>query len=158
MIALLNPIWSISSNHHRSRNENPTPPQAFGVLNVPFVYRYTFVRYPGRKANTLSVNRTCVLTTKSTTRANLYNIIKIISSKIARESPTAECEGAAPPDAREHEWRRLVGSIRRRVQRHGSSTERPDVPAHQRKNSLTQVAGGCPGVDGCAGRLPLQLA
>lgn len=74
--------------------------------------------------------------------------------KIARENLTIE----EPPEGgkEQHEWRKLVGSIRRRVQRHASTSgtavqqepaktlqqqrsEQTTSPTLQRKNSLTQA-------------------
>lgn len=74
----------------------------------------------------------------------MFNIVKIFTdktAKIARENLTIE--GA---DGQPHEWRKLVGSIRRRVQRHasniqqepGTSKAQTPSPTFARKNSLTQ--------------------
>lgn len=75
----------------------------------------------------------------------MFNIVKIFSGKnlkIARENLTID-----EPEGQQHEWRRLVGSIRRRVQRHGTNTShepgtsskaQTPSPTLPRKNSLTQ--------------------
>lgn len=77
--------------------------------------------------------------------------MKIFSTKnlkIARESLNIDSEKSSPSDGQQqHEWRKLVGSIRRRVQRHASSSSSTDQssstqalasPTQSRKNSLTQ--------------------
>lgn len=77
----------------------------------------------------------------------MFNIVKIFTSKpvkIARESLTIE-ESPPAPEGR-HQLTRFVGSIRRRVQRHASSSGTADQPSSgqaageslSRKNSLTQ--------------------
>lgn len=68
--------------------------------------------------------------------------MKIFSSKnlkIAREGLNIDGERTSPQEG--HEWRRLVGSIRKRVQRHASSSESSQPaasPTPSRKNSLTK--------------------
>lgn len=73
----------------------------------------------------------------------MFNTVKLFYSKnikIARENLTID-----EPEGQQHEWRRLVGSIRRRVQRHASNTQEATTskaqtpsPTLPRKNSLTQ--------------------
>lgn len=73
----------------------------------------------------------------------MFNTVKLFYSKnikIARENLTID-----EPEGHQHEWRRLVGSIRRRVQRHASSSSEATAgkaqassPTLPRKNSLTQ--------------------
>ncbi|KAF7280540.1 hypothetical protein GWI33_005743 [Rhynchophorus ferrugineus] len=65
------------------------------------------------------------------------------SDKIARES--LKIEGEPNPHQEGQEWRRLVGSIRRKVQRHASASTSTDTASGQsksesvsRKNSLTK--------------------
>lgn len=80
----------------------------------------------------------------------LFDLVKLFTSrnlKIARESLNIE---TTDQEGRPHEWRRLVGSIRRRVQRHASSSGSQETPSTtttgnvsplqpiSRKNSLTQ--------------------
>lgn len=77
----------------------------------------------------------------------MFNIAKIFSSKpikIARESLNIEEEDN--PLQEGQEWRKFVGSIRRKVQRHASSSSAPDQTGAQpkgepvsRKNSLTKT-------------------
>lgn len=63
--------------------------------------------------------------------------------KIARDTLNIDPQPPVSTENQQYEWRRLVGSIRRRVQRHGTSTttETPETePSHQpirRKSSLT---------------------
>lgn len=90
---------------------------------------------------------------KSKTKT-LFNIVKIFSSKplkIARESLNIEKESNQTPEGNQ-EWRKFVGSIRRKVQRHASTSgeavetatvsqnTKPDPLS--RKNSLTQSQAG----------------
>lgn len=81
-------------------------------------------------------------------RRILFNIVKIFTSKpvkIAREGLTIDKE-PSPTSEGQQEWRRFVGSIRRKVQRHASSSGAAEgggggAGAPQplsRKNSLTQ--------------------
>lgn len=70
------------------------------------------------------------------------------NSKIARESPTREEPSCLSPEGQQYEWRKLVGSIRRRVQRHASTSGSEATPdngqssgtsnSQSRKNSLTR--------------------
>lgn len=84
----------------------------------------------------------------------VFNVVKSFTSKnlkIARE--TLNIEPSEEEGGRPHEWRRLVGSIRRRVQRHASTSGSQETPTStattttgptspqqsiSRKNSLTQ--------------------
>lgn len=75
----------------------------------------------------------------------VFNIVKIFSSKpikIARESPTIEREQGSTPEGNQ-EWKKFVGSIRRKVQRHASGSSdqqaagQPKGESLSRKNSLT---------------------
>ncbi|GJQ84950.1 hypothetical protein Trydic_g551 [Trypoxylus dichotomus] len=84
----------------------------------------------------------------------VFDVVKSFTSKnlkIARE--TLNIEPSEQEGGRPHEWRRLVGSIRRRVQRHASSSGSQEAPTSattaisgpvspqpsiSRKNSLTQ--------------------
>lgn len=75
----------------------------------------------------------------------VFNIVKIFSSKpikIARESPNIEREQGSTPEGNQ-EWKKFVGSIRRKVQRHASgssdqqATGQPKGEPLSRKNSLT---------------------
>lgn len=79
----------------------------------------------------------------------LFNIVKIFSTKplkIARESLNIEKESNQTPEGNQ-EWRKFVGSIRRKVQRHASTSgdANTSVPVQgkgeslSRKNSLTQA-------------------
>lgn len=77
----------------------------------------------------------------------VINKLKLISSsklKIAKDLLNIENQPKLSTENQQYEWRKLVGSIRRRVQRHGTSqaeTSEP-VPSHQpvrRKSSLTHT-------------------
>lgn len=81
------------------------------------------------------------------TPKTLYNIVNIFSSKspkIARENVNIDREPKEPPEGNQ-EWRKLVGSIRRKVQRHASGSADNQSPSGSqtknlsisRKNSLT---------------------
>jgi hypothetical protein len=75
--------------------------------------------------------------------------VKLFTSKpakIARESLTIDKESPPTSEGGHQEWRRFVGSIRRKVQRHASTSGGQDQPSSgqaageslSRKNSLTQ--------------------
>lgn len=78
---------------------------------------------------------------------NLFNIVRLFTSKpvtIARENLTIDRE-SQPTSEGQQEWRKFVGSIRRKVQRHASTSNAPETASAQpknesltRKNSLTQ--------------------
>lgn len=81
------------------------------------------------------------------TPKTLFNIVNIFSSKstkIARENVNIDRESKEAPEGNQ-EWRKLVGSIRRKVQRHASgSSDNQSSSGSQaknlpisRKNSLT---------------------
>lgn len=75
---------------------------------------------------------------------NKVKLLSISQLKIAKNHLSIESQPAVSTESQQYEWRRLVGSIRRRVQRHGTtSTETPEqVPSHQpvrRKSSLTHT-------------------
>lgn len=68
-------------------------------------------------------------------------------SKIARETLSAEDPTNPSPEGQQYEWRKLVGSIRRRVQRHASTSSAAETTSgggntttsgQVRKNSLTR--------------------
>lgn len=81
------------------------------------------------------------------TPKTLFNIVNIFSpksTKIARENVNIEKESIEAPEGNQ-EWRKLVGSIRRKVQRHASGSSDKNSPSGSqpknvpivRKNSLT---------------------
>lgn len=78
------------------------------------------------------------------TLSNIVNIFSTKSSKIAGENVNIDKESKEAPEGNQ-DWRKLVGSIRRKVQRHASgasdnqssSGTQAKNPSVSRKNSLT---------------------
>ncbi|XP_044750669.1 pleckstrin homology domain-containing family G member 5 isoform X2 [Coccinella septempunctata] len=73
---------------------------------------------------------------------NLVKLFSTKSSKIARDSLTIDRD-SIPAQEGHQEWRKFVGSIRRKVQRHasssGTSTSQSEKEPLTRKNSLTHA-------------------
>lgn len=104
---------------------------------------------PKNKNLKIAVQTLTILNKKDRLPAKLLNKLKLLSpsrAKISKSSLLLKLESTSSTENQAYEWRKLVGSIRRRMTRHGTSTQAktpPELTQTQepirRKSSLTHA-------------------